>query len=732
MADAIQTEIHRKAMENIVNEMALTLVRTSGSPVVTDAKDFSTCLLDEAGEQLALSSYILLHSSTAWLNTDAVIKQLARDQLEARPGDGWIVNDPYCGSQHQGDVGIVTPMFYRSDLIGWAFSNLHVLDIGGMGVSGSAPAAVSVFDEALRFGAIRIIRAGQIDDEWKRYIGQNVRTPGPVLNDIRSMIAANNVAQGKLVDVLDRFGLEAHRAHNERNKLLTEELLRRRIEAMADGRYEAVEYIEFDANGPDELIQVRCTLTVSGSELQLSFTGDPQIDAPVNGTSGSVLGGVMTHIVTMLGYGDLPFNGGMWRPLAFDLGPEGTVVNARPPAPVSLGHGEAGYRCGKAARNVLNQAASLSNDATLRSRVSGIASDALAAACLFGKDRDGAPAVMIYMDTITGVGGGAQTGADGQDMYGSSCMAGSGLPDVEVHEATDPVLFLWRRISQNSGGAGQRRGGQGLDQAYLLHGGSSFAGFTTITCAEFPPPGFGGGFPPSTGQQYPIRSTRYQDADAVDVGQCPDEESLRGTKEVIGTKVGHFALNPGDVLRAFGGGGAGLGDPLFRDIRAVVKDFRDGYITAEHAEAAYGVVLRADGSEDPQATDRRRHQLRCARIGEQPVREATARAELGISVTLSESDDERWWSCAFCEAELAPVDQDWRQAVVKHELPMSEFVAELGMRVRIRDAAPAVNVIRSYCPACAGCLATDVLTDAADARSPVLAAPARGTEMARP
>src|SRR5262245_33697967 len=169
-AESIQTEIHRKAVENIVNEMALTLVRTSGSPVVTDAKDFSTCLLDERGQQLALSSYILLHAATSLLNTEAVIEQLAGDGAQPCPGDGWIVNDPYMGSQHQGDVGIVMPAFYGDEHVGWAFSNLHVLDIGGMGVSGSAPAAVSVFDEALRFGAIRIIRDGRLEPEWKRYI----------------------------------------------------------------------------------------------------------------------------------------------------------------------------------------------------------------------------------------------------------------------------------------------------------------------------------------------------------------------------------------------------------------------------------------------------------------------------------------------------------------------------------------------------------------------------------
>ncbi len=719
--DPVSTEIHRKGIENIVNEMALTLVRTSGSPVVTDAKDFSTCLLDEAGEQLGISSYILLHSATARLNTEAVIAQLADDGSRPYPGDGWIVNDPYSGSQHQGDMGVVMPTFYRDEHVGWAFANVHVLDIGGMGVSGSAPDAVSVFDEALRFAGTRIIRDGRLDAEWKRYIAHSVRTPGPVLQDLRSMIAANNVAQHKLVELVDRFGLDEHRQHNERNKQLTEELLRRRIEAMPDGRYDAVEYVEFDARGPDELIEIRCQLEVSGSQLRFTFTGDPQVDAPVNGTRGTVYGGVMTHLVTMLAYGDLPFNAGMWRPLTIDLGPDGTIVNARPPAPVSMGHGEAAFRCGKAARHVLNQAASLSSDAEVRGRVGGIASDGFAGMALFGHDEAGRPGVLIFQDTVTGLGGGAQTVTDGQDMYGCCCTAGGGIPDVELHEAIDPVLFLWRRIAQNSGGPGQRRGGQGLDQAYLLRGGSSFAGFATLGCSEFPPPGAGGGLPPATALQYPIRATRQNGGEGDHDWHPFDEPSLGGTMEMIGIKVGKFVLDPDDVLRAIGGGGAGLGDPLVREPERVAGDVRDGYITSGHGKAAYAVILDSDGNLDREATERCRFERLRARLGKDPQRRAAPPDVAGLSIALDEGEG-RVWRCAYCQSALSSADEDWRAAAVRHEVPIADLFAQLDMRVRERTAAPAIGVAQFYCPSCAGCLATDVVTENADPRSPVLAA----------
>ncbi len=714
--DPLQTEIHRKALENIVNEMAVTLVRTSGSPIVTDSKDFSTCILDAKGEHLALSAYVLLHASTGWLNTLAVMNRLEREGKEVHPGDGWIVNDPYtAGSAHQGDVGIAMPSFYHDKHVGWAFANLHVLDIGGMGVSGIAPTALTVYDEALRFPAIKIICNGKIDDEWRVYIEENVRTPGPVLNDIRAMMAANKVAEMKLEAVIDRFGLERHQEYCERNKDLTEMVLRRRIEALPDGKYEAVQYLEYDARGRDDLIEIRCTLEVAGSDLNIFLTGDPQYVGPGNGTKGAVYGGVMTQILTMLGYGDLPYNAGMWRPLTIDLGEEGTVVNARRPAPVSTGHGETGNRVGKAVREALNQAASLSSDPVLRSRIAGLASEATANTFVYGKDERGEPSLLAYLDTTQGTGGGAQTRTDGQDMYGTYSTSGGKMPDVELHEAADPVRFLWRRIAKNSGGPGQRRGGQGLDQAFVLLGSSRFEGFANRHVVDYPPPGFGGGFPPRSALQYPIRATQFE-------GRASDEAALGGTRELIAKKVFPFALNPGDVMSFMCGGGGGLGDPLLRPAELVAQDVRDRYITLHHAKAAYGVILTPDGSVDIDATERCRAERRHERIDGQPERECVAPVLPGLAVVLSEGDAERCWTCGYCDSELAPADEDWRHAAIRHELPLATFLGELEMQVQARRLPPQVKVIRYYCAACAGCLTADMATDRSEPRAPVVLA----------
>jgi N-methylhydantoinase B len=182
--DVIAAEVHRKALQNLTNEMAITLVRTSGSPIVTDAKDFSTCLMDTKPEHLGFASYVLFHVGSSLIGTQVIASLVGEDEI--RPGDGWIVNDPHTGgAMHQGDVSVIMPTFYQGEHLGWSFSNMHVLDIGGVGISGYAPGAHDVYQEGLRFPPVRIIRDGAIDNEWEHFIAANVRAPGPVLNDIR-------------------------------------------------------------------------------------------------------------------------------------------------------------------------------------------------------------------------------------------------------------------------------------------------------------------------------------------------------------------------------------------------------------------------------------------------------------------------------------------------------------------------------------------------------------------
>jgi N-methylhydantoinase B len=702
--DVIAAEVHRKAIKNLTDEMAITLVRTSGSPIVTESKDFSTCLMDTKPEHLGFSSYVLFHVGSSLIGTQVIVDLVAGGDL--RPGDGWVVNDPHtAGAMHQGDVSIIMPTFHGDAHLGWSFVNMHVLDVGGVGISGYAPGAHDVYQEGLRFPPVRIIRDGAIDSEWEHYIAANVRAPGPVLNDIRSMIASNNTASRKLTEIVDEFGLERHREYCEINKNLSEQVLRERISKLPDGVYEAVDWNEFDGHeGPDQLLELRLRLEVDGSDLRFYYTGVPQIDAFVNSTLGPMFGQAMTALMTVMVYGDLPVNGGLWRPIHVDIGEPGTIVNAIPPAPVSNAHSEVGMRACKLAKDVLCQAMSLSDDPVIRSRVSGQHQDGFPGNALFGNNQHGGVSVIFYPDNAIGCGGGAQTINDGQDAYGLTCTTGGGIPDIENHEGADPVLFLWRRLVPNSGGPGLKRGGMALDQAYAIHYSEGMAGPGFNACAQVPPHGFGGGYPAGAGIFYPIRASNV-DALLLD-GQMPSRERVHGHSESVRSKLTHLKLARGDIFVATAGGGGGIGDPLLRSPAEVAADIAADYVTAAHAHEVYGVVVDSDGNVDEPATEQRRHKLRRERIGAEPPKPLSAPPSIGISLARENGS----WTCASCDEQLSYSDANWREGAVCREKPIAERYAELEMVVRDRAEKPRVVMREYFCPGCAACLGVDVAT----------------------
>ncbi|MGV0833991.1 hydantoinase B/oxoprolinase family protein [Mycolicibacterium thermoresistibile] len=706
--DKVAAEIVRRGLLNLTNEMALALINTSGSPVVFEVKDFCTCLLDVEGEHLSYSAYALLHAGASRVGTKATIAQIRADGQEIRPGDAWILNDPFdAGSAHQGDVAVVTPVFYGERHLGWCFTSMHVSDIGGTGVSGYAPSARVVYDEGLLLPPTRMVTGGRIDPEWERFLRVNVRMPNLVMSDIRSMMAANNVGQEKLVKVVEQYGLERFLQYCEINADLTERELRRRIRGMRDGVYESTNWIELDGEGRSEqLLELRTRLVVDDGDLYFSFSGVPQALAFVNANEGQVIGNVMAVILTVLGYGDLPFNAGMWRPLHFDMGDPGSIVNAVPPAAMSNGHTEAGFRVAKNCKDVLVQALSLSDDPQLRSRVAGTPHDGFPIAGLTGLNQFGEPTIVFLLDNAVGAGGGAQTTGDGQDVYFLSSGTGAGLAQIETHESRQPVLFLWRRLQRNSGGPGQNRGGQSLEEAFLLHSSDGVSGSATNSCSWIPSLGAGGGLPGSTGDYWPIYEANA--TTLLEAGRAPVDTVLEGQPQRVPLKTGQLGLGRGDVLRLLSGGGGGLGDPLLRDPDRVAADLRDDYITAANALAAYGVVVTEDGEVDHEATRQARADRRRQRLGKEPEREQGRPAAIGIAVETDGSATAESWRCAYCHTGLGPVTANWRDAAVATTRPAADYFASLEMTVRSRSEDPAIMVAERCCPGCAGLLTVEV------------------------
>jgi N-methylhydantoinase B len=715
--DVVKAEISRKALEAITKEMAITLVRTSGSPVVTDAKDFCTTILDEQADQIAFSGFVTLHVSTSFLAVQAVAAVYPLSDL--RPGDAFICNDPHTsGANHQADVGIVMPYFYKNQFIGWGYCNEHVLDIGGSSISGFAPEARDCFAEALRFSGIRFMQGGVFNPEWQRFIHDNVRVPTLVLNDLRSMVAALNVGQKRLNLFIDDFGLVELRKFNQLNKELSERMVRDLLKKLPDGEYFSEEWIEYDGHEDDLLLHLACRLIINGDQATVELRGDPQIDAFVNGAKPAVLGMAMAALLVQLLY-DVPVNSGIWRPFHFDFGPPGTIVNPLPPAPVTAAHSETGARIGKLVHKALSQALALSSDPTMRSRIAGHPHNAVAMTTLTGVERKtGALSVVFPISPTVGTGSGGQTTGDGLDTYSTQANVGVGLPAVEIEESMGPVMILWRKIQPNSSGPGIYRGGQGTSTAVAIVGADVMTGTTQNNGAEVAPSGFAGGMAGGVTDVYILRDTNL--LPLLHRGIMPTRDRLHGTVDRIPTHIGSLRVVEGDVFVYTGSGGGGLGSPVFRDVASVLKDVDDGYVTVAAARTVYGVVLDAVGEVDNGATASERRARLKQTLGHKPSRDAVFEHDGLMTIGIGASNGA--WVCNCCGENLGDARTNFRDLLIEKEILLSDRFSNLDMYARGRPKGEPQVVIRGYfCPACGICLCEDVTVEGhARLHAPVL------------
>jgi N-methylhydantoinase B len=695
--DPVLAEVIGNRLHNITLEMASTLIRTSGSPVLTEAKDFSTAVFDRKREHVGFSGYVVAHIGSSLEGVRAVEREYGDDLHQY---DHFICNDPYTsGAIHQGDVGIISPLFWRDELAGWAFSNAHVLDVGGMSPGGWAPVAFDCYGEALRFPAVRIVREGAFVKDIERLLVNNVRLP-IVLNDVRSLVAANNAAQERLSDLLDQYGLETYEAYCEHNKDLTEEVVRSRIAAIPDGVYDAIDWVEYDGHGVDGLWKIHLRLIVSGSEVVLDFSDtDPQCTGFANAGYGAMVGLVGAMMMFNLAW-DAPINAGIFRPVRVVLPEPGTVLNPVVPAPVSCGHMEGASKAGRAMFEAFGKALSLSAQQPLRMRPAAAGVNAWPGNSWAGLSQYGEYTAFAVMDCGSG-GMGAQTVIDGLDVSSYEAQLSNGIPDVEINEGYYPMLYLWRRLNQGSGGPGLNRGGLGLDFAWAPHGTEQLLGTLENALAAVPSRGMLGGYPGATHFFNVVRGTGVLEALAGHRRAPQSVEELGGREETLINHVAGVPLPKTDVFHQITGGGAGMGDPLLRPAERVGRDVRDAYVTVEQARSAYGVVCEDDGVVDDAATEEARRAIRRERLGGEPSRRIAEGPDWVPAIRLSEGGFE----CGHCAQSLG--SGNWKDAAIRREFDAAERLAALCIRVKARRD-PRMVLYEWACPGCGTLLETNL------------------------
>lgn len=686
LMDPIAYEVVRNRLLAITEEMRIALQSVSGSPTVTEATDFFTGLYLPDGS-FATMGHQVTHEAAP---VGTFIRHLQRRKtVDIREGDMFIGNDPYVGALHQNDVQMAAPIFRDGEIVAWAGVMAHETDVGGMDFASWSPKAREVYQEGLRIPAVKLVDRGELREDVLELIVTASRLPEALGLDIRAFIATLNVANARLQNLMDRQTAEFVMATMRRMIDETEQQTRERLRLMPDGKVHVRDFLEHDGHS-NTLYRIDLVLTKTGDHLLFDF-GDssPQSPGFINATRAGLMGGITGGLIPTLGFG-IPWNEGLLRPVEI-AAPDGLICTATHPAPV----GSATVETIWVVTNVVCRALSLLLAASeeFSDRAQAVSSGTMATLNMGGVNQFGERFGLHLLDPLAG-GSGAYTSRDGIDAGGPPAVPIPSIADVETNEQKSPLLYLYRRLRADTGGAGTRRGGASAEIAVTVHGVERAEALIMTHGAEVPNSvGLLGGHPGSVVRQHFGRGALengYPDRLPHDLGE------MAGTWEDLGPKPGRRTITTKDVFGVSWQGGGGVGDPILRDPMEVLADVSSGIVTEQQAESVYGVVLVGD-MVDPEATERRRLEIRRERLGADPQTQDSDSEEglpFGPSLNLFRGDA-GWEVRSRAGAVLSVGSTRWREGALHRDFDLDGLHSDLTMSA-------------FYCPLSGDLLAVDV------------------------
>ncbi|MGW0518866.1 hydantoinase B/oxoprolinase family protein [Crossiella sp. NPDC003009] len=549
--DPVTVEIIRNALAAAAEDMNATLIRSAYTPVIYECGDCVVALLDDEHQVLGQSAGLPIFLGNLEICTRATEERFGREVW--RPGDVWILNDSYLAGTHLNDVTLFGPVFVGAELAGFTATRAHWIDVGSKDPGGSMD-SVNIFQEGLRLGPQKLLDGGAEVHGVVDTITTNVRFPYPTSGDLRAMTATIEMGQRRLAEIVERFGLDTVRAARDEIFAQTERLEREVIRAIPDGVYKAEGFLDNDGIDLATPVPVRLTVTVSGETIDFDVRDSAdQTVGPIN------CGAAQTVSACRVGYKllvspDVPGNGGSFRPLTVQVRP-GSVFGAQAPAACQWYFSHLGLLIDLVARALAP---------ALPDRVAAASHGDSMIVMYAGVDPRTGREYVSQEATVGGWGG--WRGSDGESALINNVNGSLRDMPVEVLESRFPLRITRYEIRPDSGGAGQWRGGNGVLREYVV-----LADCTVSLWFErsvTPAWGLFGGAPAA-----PPEVT-------INPGR-PDEQRM--------LKCNGLHLRAGDVVRCVTGGGGGFGDPGKRAPEAVRADVLDGHLSAEHAQAVYGV-----------------------------------------------------------------------------------------------------------------------------------------------
>lgn len=553
--DPVTLEVIRNSLPAIANEMAADLQRASYNMMIYEVQDFSCALLNADGDLLAQNSGGVSHfvADMGFVVRDG-LKRYGPDGFA--PGDVIVHNHQRVGGQHLNNMCIYVPIFHGERLIGFGANRAHWVDVGGLSTGfGSYELAFDPWVEGLQLDQIKLWKAGELDEQMLRFIGDNIRMPEAAFGDLRAQISACELAGRRLVELYNRYGTPLVEESIRRIFEMSEQRCRRIVAEIPDGTYTAESYL--DPLGADrEPVEIRVSVTVAGSDMTIDLSGcSPQRRAAIN--SRTLAGGLIAY--KALTTPTEPVNEGSFGAVKVVI-PEGNMMMASFPAPM------AGWSVAlpTVVETIFRALADVMPD-----RIPASHHCVLGPALVFtGIDSKGR---RFVSQSIEGGGWGGRPGEDGPSAAVSICQGDVRNAPIENLELKVPLLIEERAFRPDSGGPGKFRGGLGIaTRARNLLPGRWALDQTQRR--ELAPWGLAGGKPGK-------------------ISDCLVRAGDGETLESIEPGNPWRDYDAGAVVEVRSAGGGGWGDPYERDTAQVLADVLREFVSVAAARNDYGVVI---------------------------------------------------------------------------------------------------------------------------------------------
>jgi N-methylhydantoinase B len=574
--DPITLQVLTSAAYSIAEEMSIALIRTSRSTNIKDRRDASCALYDTAGAIAVISQSEIgtpLHLGVMGAAVDTALKKIPPQMLE--PGDDLIMNNPYpAGPGHLNDICVISPIFYQSELVALVANQAHHVDVGGY-APGSMPFGVTeIYQEGLQIPPLKLSRRGEVNQDVLDLVMENVRDPKDLKGDLMAQIAANNVGERRVCELMDRYGKETVQRYMQEIMNYSEQRMLAGLRQLPAGKYTFEDYLEGDG-WSNELINIKVTIEIKHDKFIVDFTGThKQVQGPLNCRPASAAACVYYVLKAVLDP-ELPGNAGAFRPVEIITEP-GSLVEVQYPGAL-------------ANANIITTMRIVD---TILGALKQVIPKRVVAACqsnqLFniGGLNPRTNSRYSYIETYGGGQGGMfdRDGMSGVQMH----MTNTRNAPIEVFEASHPMFVERYGLIPDSGGAGKFRGGLGKRRDILILSSDNTATMSTDRARLAPWGLYGGG--PGACSSFLLRDKNNK------ITRLPS----KGTRRI----------EQGSVISCITAGGGGYGDPVERDPERVSFDVMEGVVSRQNARKLYGVILKPNASVDVTRTNELRRLLR--------------------------------------------------------------------------------------------------------------------------